>query len=751
MATNMADETVSTTGPSAPDALAHATKEPNIKALIKEYDLAWSQDPDTDTRIVTAERIRYARWLPQNLDGLKHADEYEQYGREARPYDGAPDTRIFHADDVINSLVDVFYTAFWAAEIKVSGITAREINMDEAAEIRTVANWLKTGPLQEALVDDVERTAQIMCMLGWCVLHPTWRRDAQITTQTITMEMIQQLAQQAASSPQPSPGAGAPLSPAPASEGLLASAPGMIMDPEQEDAAVELFVIFFPDFNKKDARRVVKDLREKQEAEFQVTQETSVGPELAVLCPWYHFVMPIEATANPKYGRLGFVRVLIPEWAVDERAAAEQWDNEDFVEAVKKTKGRATPSETTVEDELDENQNLIELIYAFNWATNEKGAPGIFCTVFSRQISEGSGENKLAKAYGKHWLLDLGHKHSPFIHLLMEVTGWRPNDSRGVPDILATAQAEIKQQRDALFINSQLSNTPPLVKKGTQASKLPPEFGPFAIMNDAMGGGAYTPLLLTQGSKPEVAFKLYEMVKKEGEDYYGLPRVDTPPGRSQQKLQRFVKRWLSKWGEAFWQLVVLAYQNMEPEELAAIIGREPRLTASDMAKFKVTFSYDVRAGDGEWIERLVKWITQILSTGGATGMNMEKLLNLLLRYIDPGLYEEVANDPAGNKTKVFKETREQVNSVMLGNKPQVGVDLTEKDPTARMRMMFAQQIVNGNPQFKALLTPGHQNFSEEHAKNFKLLNDNWQHSYQETVLSKMQGKLGVKDVGQGEG
>jgi hypothetical protein len=109
--------------------------------------------------------------------------------------------------------------------------------------------------------------------------------------------------------------------------------------------------------------------------------------------------------------------------------------------------------------------------------------------VFSRQIGEhaSGGKSELAKPYGKHWMLDLGHKHSPFIHLLMEVTGWRPNDSRGVPDLVATNQMEIKQQRDATFIYSQLSITPPLLKSGTVASKLPPEFGPFAIVNAAAG------------------------------------------------------------------------------------------------------------------------------------------------------------------------------------------------------------------------------------------------------------------------
>jgi hypothetical protein len=65
-----------------------------------------------------------------------------------------------------------------------------------------------------------------------------------------------------------------------------------------------------------------------------------------------------------------------------------------------------------------------------------------------------------------------------------------------------------------------------------------------------------------------------------------------------------------------------------------------------------------------------------------------------------------------------------------------------------MKMGFAQQIVNANPRFKALVTLGGPDASEEHAKNFKTYMDSLQHSYQETVLSKQQGRLGVKDVGQ---
>ena len=723
------------TGPENKDQLAQAQDKPNISALQREYELAWTQDDDANGRLVSVERVRYARWLGQSWDGLKHQDELEKLDLEARPYDGAPDTRIFLADGIINDLVDVFYAGFWNARLKVTPTTARTLNAAEAAELRAIINWLKYGPLCSALVMDVERAAQVMCTVGWCVAHPTWRQQAQIRRQVVTSETVAQ--------------AVAKLDP----QSAMAKLPVLIKDPATQEAAVELVRMVLPDLDAKEAGRMVRELREKDQTEYETVERSNVGPEIGILCPWYHFVAPLEASANPKYGRLGFVRELIPEWAIEERASAEGWDQEGFKEALLKTKGMTLAPGTSVEEVLDENEMFCEVVYAFAWQVNEAGAPGVYCTVFSPHVTEvapkAESKRVQGKIYGKHWLLDLGHKHRPFVDFLMEVTGWRPNDSRGVPDICATKQMEIKQQRDALFINSQLSNTPPLVKQGTAASKLPPEFGPFAIVN-ASGGNPWTPLLLTQGSKPELAFKLYELVQKEAEDYYGIPRADTPPGRSQGRLQRYVMRWLAGWSEIFWQLSVLAYQRMTKEELTQILGRAPLLTADLIARHQLMLWWDVRTMDPEWMEKLLKLVAEIaqMDTGGTIDHN--KYVSLALAFLDPGIAEELTTDQEGAKQKVFRETRDEVNNIALGNKPL----LTEKDPTAKMKQGFVGQILQGNPAFQKLLLPKLANGADnpehdpERAKNLDTFLKNLQHSYQETVLSKVQGRLGVADVGQ---
>ena len=77
----------------------------------------------------------------------------------------------------------------------------------------------------------------------------------------------------------------------------------------------------------------------------------------------------------------------------------------------------------------------------------------------------------------------------------------------------------MKQQRDATYVYSQFSVTPPLQKRGSQASKLPPELGPLGIIN--ITNGSEWSWFPPPPGRPDIAFKLIEDIRKESED---LPR-----------------------------------------------------------------------------------------------------------------------------------------------------------------------------------------------------------------------------------
>lgn len=718
------------------DALAVVGEEPNVQALQYEYQLAWSQDPDAESRIVQAEQVRYTRWAGQAADGLKHQEMMPE-GQRAMPYDRAPDTRVNLADDIIVGLVDVDYAAFWNARVKTAPNSTSRLTLAQAAELRAIISWMIHGPLRSGLVDQVEFASQTMHTIGSVVLHPTWRKKTQLRLMKLSWAQLNELAQQYQEQ---------------GGDNLLAHAADLVADPTQHEAAAELLRAVFPHLKASEAKRVVEELLRNGPdgtVSFPVPDQVENVPELNVLVPWQDFILPTEATAQPDKARVMFRRVLWSEATVRDRAREEEW-NADFVEEAIKTKGVFSEYGTSVEHDQDENLQLIELVYAFSRGVDKDGVPAMWCTVLSphvcgpgwqapdrwtgalRRVEGASG------TYGMHVLVDHAHHQFPFLFPTTEVTGRRPTDARGVPDVAITAQMEMKQQRDATYVYSQMSVTPPLQKKGTQASKLPSELGPLGIINNTSGGEwSWFP---PPAGNPQIAFELQNLVRKEMEDYFGSPRVDTPPTRWQQRQQRRVMRWLQKWGEALWQLAVLAYQNLSADELEAVLGRPALLTAEQVARHRLLLWFDVRALDPAWVESLLKSIAELVlptDTGGV--VDRAKLVQLALSYLDPTLAEEVTSDESGAKQAVFKGVRDEIGSIMQGNE---GL-YTENDPTAGVKLQFAQQIITANPDYQLQLNDRSPQFNVRKRE----LMDKWLANLGQSVKqqqNKVIGRLGVK-------
>lgn len=707
------DTTAPRIGSADTDAYVSPT-DPDIHRLQEEYQYAWNQDPDaSEARIARAEDIRYTRWPGQSPDGLKHQENLPE-GQKAMPYDRAPDTRVNLVDTIIQSLVDVDWAAFWNARVKTAPNTASRLSLTQAGEWRQVVSWMIHGPLRASLIDNCEFVSQVLGTIGWCVLHPLWRQKSVMRLVTVTFDQLAELSDKA---PKGS---------------ALASAAQMVKDPSGEDAAVELIQTMFPNLKPARARKVIQELREDDEAQFPAPDQAYNVPELSVLVPWQDFIMPIEATANPTFARSMFRRMFFTTWALEERAAEENW-NRDFVEAVLKTKGQAMENGSSVEHDVDENMQLIEISYAYQRKVDDDGVPGIYCTAFSPHIQQARGKG----AYGEHWLLDYAHGEYPFIFLTSEVTGRRPADSRGVPDVLSTSQQEMKQQRDATYVFSQLSVTPPLQKKGTQVSKLPPELGPLGVVHTQNGEWSW---FAPPPGKPEIAFSLIEAVRKESQDYYGVPRVDTPQPLWQPRQQRRVTRNLAKWGEAFWQLSVLAYQHLSPEELTDLLGRPPSLNANMICRHRLLFWFDVRALDPAWVESLIKSISEfVLPFDSAGVVDRSKLVQMALSYLDPTLAEEVTTDVAGAKQAVFKEVRDELAQIMLGNEALY----TQNDPTAKAKILFVQQILQQNPDYGRQLAQQSPQFD----KRKRDLLDKYVKNLGQSAMqqdNKVIGRLGVR-------
>lgn len=727
------------------DPLAQVSDAPNIKALAEEFSRAWSQQLQSQAGrlsglagIATAEDIRFCRWSGQTPDGLKDQKLLPQ-GQVARPYDGAPDTRIPFADETINAIVDVLYASFWNGRINTKPTHISRLTAQQTAEWRAVVSWLVHGSLKGKLIKLVDYAAQMAWSFGHVWLHPTWKVRYGLRTQKLDLNEILQFA-----------------AAVPDRESILAKIPMLIMDPTLEDEAVELCERIYPSLSTTRARRVVRDLRETPEhkAEFPVPELQENGPDIDVLLSWVDLIYPPE-TSDIQNCRMPTVRRFLTETQVEEMANEllpddVRW-NRDFCDAVKNTKGLVSDSKAIAEASRDENSQLIEVLYTFvKGIDRETGCPAIYCTIWSAWLA---GDRRLWNdaedpLYAQHYLVDFAHNQYPLVAYTTEVIGKREDDARGVPEILQTIQTEVKRQYDGLAVFTELSLTPPL-RAPANSSKLPPEFGPLAIMRQTPGAGEWNPVQLTAGAQPEIAFQLIEDKRKWRDEYFGLPRPDTHPARAQARLQRLVNRWLLAWSECLWQLSVLAYQNLEPDELFQILGRQPMLTAEDLLRHRLALTFDVRTMDNDWVKEIVANIGLVLQwdRGGSTDTN--KLVNFMYSLLDPTLQDEVTLDQAGAANAVFEKVLSDIMAIMDGNKPM----LVENDPTAQMKLRFAQQIVSGNPKYMLALMEQFPNgqpnpqFNPMLAGNFQTYMDNLQHNYQEMVTSKVQGRLGVADVG----
>lgn len=703
------------------DPIAEAwSGKPDILALQQEFEDAITQSATTIgdiSRIARAEDIRYQRWEGQSHDGLRWQDNMGP-GREARPYDGAPDTRIPLADDIVNLTVATLMTAFWGARMNPKPTHISQLTVHEAAELKALVNWMQRGVLFEQLVDDAELTAQVANTVGYVTLKPGWCRREALVAKTVTMEELQTLNAQL-STPNPQAGVSSVLS-------------ELIANEETEEAAAEMVAAML-DIDPGDAKSVVKQLREQpdEEAEYHAVVLVENRPDLKVLIPWIDFIAPVEMTKVQR-ARVLFDRDYYSTAEIEQMARERDWP-EAFVKAVIQTAGQTSDGQDTTEKQADQNMRMIELVTSYQMQVDSEGVAGIFCTTFSPNIKPSASE----QLYAEHYLLDYGHGKYPFVIYQTEVTGKRPSDARGIPQRLATQQMEMKRQRDAVLVFTELSTVPPLRRLGARASKLPVQLGSLAIIN--MTRPDEWSWFNPPPGRPETAFQVEEMIRREAAHSHGVPVAGEPPAIAQVMQQKAINRWLMAWGQVFWQLAALCYQYLSVEELTDILGHPPLLTMDKVMKHTMQLYFDARALDNSWVKEMVAQIAEILQTDSAGVIDHAKLVQILLGYIDPTMADEVAMDKQGAAQKVFKDVRDQVLQVMNGNE----AEYTQNDPTAKMKLQFLQQVVQSNPDYLMQLHPRSPQRNERKAALMEKYAKNLQQSVVQQQ-NKLVGRLGVK-------
>jgi len=649
------------------DLMARVGSEPDVSALTEELRRS-ATDYGVMARVDRVENVRFCRWAGQTDDGKKWNDTGRN--KPAFPWDGASDTRIPLADEVVNGLVDLCSTSFWRSMLRVSPTNISQL--DQAVTAHNLMDWTVNAKMYNDLTREVELLSQYLWTYGWAGVHVTWQQEMGQKEQYLTMDQVMALAAQ---SPDGS---------------VLADLPNLIANPEADDQSAELLQAAFPNLKKRRALKAVRDLRTEGECEFPIPTMVTNKPMIAALAPWDELTFPPETT-DIQSARVVFRRFYMTEAQILNKVETEDWDAEWAQEAIN-TMGRFsnfadyTYSLGIAQNSVLDRENLIEVVYAYQKAVDEDGIPGVFYTVFSPQVGD---------KWGYFEALDYAHGQYPFVVWRSELIHRQITESRGVPEVCMTWQEEVKAQRDSVFDYTSLATLPPIEVPKTRGGNL--KIGP-AVQVPVLRRGEIG-FMAPPAREPGVAFQLIAAVQAQTDSYFGRPTEKVPPVITQMRQQRLINNWLHGWTEAFRQVLSLTLQYIGPVEIQRITASQTPLP-ENVQDFDVMLKFDIRELSTDLVTEKLKAIsTLVLPLDTAGVIDRAKLISVALRAIDPTLASELVMQQGPAAQKMFNETNDEIALMSLGNPPQ----LRENDPTAPMRLQFSQQVLQSNPKYQAQL------------------------------------------------
>jgi len=692
------------------DKLAMASDAPDVQELISELRRSLYNGGNT-VEMTDNDDLRYCKWAGQTTDGKKHSENRAQ-NDPALPFEGASDVRIRLIDRVINEMVALWVNTWKLSKLRVSGLTVDD--GANAESMTTLLTHIVSCRLRMESRREGELWAQYAQQYGWSTMHITWEQEIGLQAQKISIQEIDDMAMALAQEEPDNP---------------ATRIPEAIRSGEDDGMVISMFQSVMPNVPEDQVAKMIKELREKGSATIFVESITKNLPRLTALKPYDEICFPPE-TIELQKARAIFRRVYMTEVELRSFVKSDGWSMDAVDEAINTsgniswyTDPNIVPVATLMGNQQYRNRNLIEVIYAYARQIDESGNLCIYYTIFC--------PNAKGSAYFKHDKLAYAHNKYPFVELRREHIRKSIMESRGVPEILVTEQAELKAQHDAVRDRTAIETMPPiLIKKRIQGIN---KIGP-ALQLPVTSPDDYRFMDPPRGS-PNLAELIIAQVEKNVANYFGLTHEAVAPQKTQMLQQMSVDGWLNSWAEVYSQLLQLSLQYMPPEELQRITGVNVALGATDIAnQFDFEVKFDVRDMDNEYVMKKLQSISQFvlpLDVGGTVDRN--KLVAKLVEAISPDIAKEIILDQQSASQKMYNDVQNDIVKMLMGIEPQY----VENDPSAGTKMQYLQQTVQKSPKVQQM-AQGDQMTAA--------LMENYQKNLQMSIMQQQNKEIGRTGV-----
>ena len=628
---------------------------------------------------------RFCLWAGQDETGRKYS---ANLGKQAFPWDGASDAKIRLSDMIVNERVRLMKNSFARARLAVMPTETTDILAGRKVE--TVIQWILNSHCAAMTKREIELAANIRETYGLAVMGVFWRRSTRNEKITFTLESLQ-MQYMETGDPQ------------------LALIIEAILDPTQEEAVAREMDALLPG---QGTAANVRKLRETGAFDYDSPYIFENLPDWQAYEPWEDIIFP-PSTYDLQRAPFIACRELLREDELREREVTEDYDPRWIEEAVKHTgvNRRNARNMYRVTDSLllSDERDMIEVWRVYQKKWNEQiGAMEVWCTHIQPSVVD-----RVAKSEA----MGYEHGHYPFVELPLERTSRPLIESRGVPELVATQQSEIKVQRDYRSDRASLTILPPL-KVPANRGKMDIVLGPAKQLPERRPGEFQW---MAPPANDMGTIEIEAATRRDVDEYFGIPRADMAPQRALLAQQDLVDTWLADMALILGQTFQLCQQYLDDIQFVRVAGGLPtpfRASRQDIqGKYDLRLDFDARTLDSEALKIKLQGLTQLIPLDTQGVIDRAGLVKFLFGSIDPNLAGLLIRDADAASQQEMDDEQVQFTKIAAGAEP----PLKSEGQNFQLRLQTLQNIIQSNPAiqqrlqqdqiFAAMLTARMESFS----------------------------------------
>ena len=632
------------------EALTYKEKEPDIKTLRYAYDQTVVELEAYFDLCRTSYDDRRNWWPGKSRDHRKH-------GADAFPWEGAADMEAHTIDERITRLVALFMSSLNRANIRAFPVESSDIARSKL--VSGFLKWMVSSGYIPRFKKEMELGANYLLERGLLVTYVGWQREDRTYLQNLSIEQIAQI------------------------DPIIAQA---ILEGDNDADIVSLMMTSFPGLLEKRAKKAIKDLRKKGEAELPIVRRQVNAPEVKTLAPDGDFFFPPYVT-DPQRAPYCFWKTYYTAQELLNKVVTDGWD-EDFVEHVidkyrgvnidsieREQEGRRS---LTITDNAYEAEELIEIVYGYQRLIDrEDGSEGIYCTVFHKDFSG----DETTPGYAKFELLN-GYEDYPVVVSKLSEDSKRLYDVQTIPDVLRGIQNQVKVERDSRIDRNSLATLPPILHPVGQA---PTDWGPGRMIPYRRKGDldfAPTP------PPPTGSIEIERTMEEQADRLCGL---DETSNISQIRKQFLVDKFLHHAAEVL-QMCYRCYQRFGPNSTFFRVTGSPDPQIFDKGNpdenFDIIIDFDVLNNDPETQERKLQSMVSLTQLDRNGRIDINSLLDSAAFAVDPVLADSVLQPVEAAQEQVVRQVTDDLAKIFAG------IEMPARPNGAQIALQVIQQYAS---------------------------------------------------------